>query len=192
MSGHERHHLAGDLQGGDVGVEVQPVHAAGQVQTDMTLEHLVDVGHACHGLRVSARGRLCRPDGPRGGNGHARGWPGGGPDPLPLSIGHRSSLAGRSTSLVHDGSCRRWASLAMKGTREPTRNPYGQSRPNMARSCGMRTGPTGRAMRTLASPALNPTTTESVRMRRDTCRMSCRAPPQGTNPCPGTARPLSS
>jgi len=51
----EPHHLAAHLQVGHVGVEVQPVHAL-DFQSNMAIEHVVDVHHVRHTQRRAARG----------------------------------------------------------------------------------------------------------------------------------------
>ncbi len=64
MPGEERHHLASDLQAGHVRVQVQPVNTI-DLQSDMTIEHVIDVHHRrpCHGPTAwSHEGRLRRPD----------------------------------------------------------------------------------------------------------------------------------
>jgi len=68
----ESFHLTTHLEVGDVGVEVQPVHAL-DVEDHMTLEHVVDVHHAGHPHSVRARGSalpcptVSAHDGPRRG-----------------------------------------------------------------------------------------------------------------------------
>jgi len=53
MSGEEGDHLTTYLQIGDVGVEQQAVDAVDR-QTDVTVEHVVDVHDTCHAQRDSA------------------------------------------------------------------------------------------------------------------------------------------
>ena len=53
MSGEEGDHLTTYLQIGNVGVEQQAVDAV-DLQTDVTVEHVVDVHNACHARRDSA------------------------------------------------------------------------------------------------------------------------------------------
>ena len=77
--------LTTHLQVRDVGVQIQPVDA-GEVEADMTVEHVVDVRHAGHARqRCAPEGRLCRPDNLNSHDGRAGRRPGGGPAPLPLN-----------------------------------------------------------------------------------------------------------
>lgn len=51
--GEESDDLTGDLQVRDIGVEIEPVDA-GEIETDMAIQHVVDVHHVRHARRDSA------------------------------------------------------------------------------------------------------------------------------------------
>src|SRR5580658_3018015 len=55
VSGEEGDYLACYLEVGDVGIEIEAVHA-GQVEADVPFEHFIDVRHTCHDDIVPARG----------------------------------------------------------------------------------------------------------------------------------------
>ena len=61
VAGEEGDDLARDLKVGDVGIAEQPIDA-GEIKADVTLEQVVDVGHARHAHAIAHEGRLCRPD----------------------------------------------------------------------------------------------------------------------------------
>jgi hypothetical protein len=75
--------LPAHLQIGDVGVEIETIHAL-NVQPHMPVKNLVDIHHAGHAKSCAHEGRLCRPDKLDSPQGRVRGRPGGGLVPRPL------------------------------------------------------------------------------------------------------------
>jgi len=77
--------LTAHLKNRHIRVQVEPIDAL-ELESDMTVEDIVDVHHVRHGRRDSARGPALPDRQAQGINGRFGGGPGGGPDPLPLML----------------------------------------------------------------------------------------------------------
>ncbi|WP_426939038.1 hypothetical protein ACQCSV_01550 [Pseudarthrobacter sp. S3] len=60
MPDHERNHLAADLQGRDLAVEIDPVQAL-NIQGHVAVENLIDINHHNYGSPDSSVGVFSAP-----------------------------------------------------------------------------------------------------------------------------------